>query len=67
MLGHFFTANEKTDAETKSGQFLSVIGPATYKLLRNLVSPDKTGGKTFNQHVEALAKHFKLTLSKIVE
>ena len=44
-LEHFFVANGMDDAEKKRAVFLSVMGAATYKTLRNLVSPDKPGDK----------------------
>ncbi len=37
------------------------------KVLRNIVSPDKPGDKTYAALVEALSKHFKPALSEIVE
>ena len=36
-LGHFFAANGITNEEKKRSIFLSVVGPTSYKLLRNLV------------------------------
>ena len=66
-LGHFFLANGITDAAKQQAVFLSVIGPATYKTLRNLVSPDKPGDKPYDALVEALSKHYKPKPSEIVE
>ena len=40
---HFFLANGIDSAEKKRAVFLSVIGPSTYKTLRNLVSPREAG------------------------
>ena len=45
-LGHFFTANDIKTAEKKRAVFLAVIGPVTYRLLHNLISPAKPGDKT---------------------
>ena len=53
-LSHFFTANSITTDEQKLAVFLSVIGPATYKLLRNLVAPKKPGEKSFDDLVQLL-------------
>ena len=47
-LTHFFLANGIDEAEKKRAVFLSVIGPATYKLLRNLLAPAKPGEKAYN-------------------
>jgi len=43
-LGHFFVANTITTVtvEKKHAVLLVVIGPATYRVLRNLISPKKT-------------------------
>ena len=46
-LGHFFAANGIDTAEKKKSAFLAVIGPPVYKQLRNLVSPEKPGDKTY--------------------
>ena len=54
-------------ADKKRAMFLSVVGPATYKSLRNLVSPAKPGDKTYGELVEVLSKHYKPTPSEIVE
>ena len=37
----FFKANSIEDAEKQRAVFLYIIGPAPYKLLRNLISPAK--------------------------
>ena len=66
-MGHFFLANGIENADKKRAVFLSVVGPATYKTLRNLVSPAKPGDKTYDELVEVLAKHYKSTPSEIVE
>ena len=41
-VDHFFDVNGITDVDKKSA-FLAVIGPTTYALVRNLVSPAKPG------------------------
>ena len=47
-LTHFFLANGIDEAEKKRAVFLSVIGPAAYKLLRNLLAPAKPGEKAYD-------------------
>ena len=47
--------------------FFSVIGPAAYKILRNLLALAKPGEKTYSELVDALSKHAKPTPSEIVE
>ena len=66
-LEHFFVANSIDNAEKKRGVLLTAVGAATYKTLRNIVSPSKPGEKSYTQLVEALSKHFKPTPSEIVE
>ena len=53
-MDHFFDANEIVDVGKKKSVFLAVVGPTTYALLRNLVSPAKPGDKTFVELVAAL-------------
>ena len=64
-LGHFFTANGVESAEKKHSIFLSVVGPATYKLIRSLVAPVKLGNKTYKELVKLLNSLFNLPPSEI--
>ena len=66
-MEHFFAANGIDDADKKRAVLLTVVGAATYKTLRNIVSPEKPGEKSYAELVEALSKHFKPTPSEIVE
>ena len=66
-LEHFFAANGIDDAAKKRAVLLSVVGAATYKILRSIVSPSKPGEKSYAELVEALSKYFKPTPSEIVE
>ena len=66
-MGHFFTANAITDADKKRAVFLSVVGPATYKLLRSLVSPKKPGEKSYDELVQVLTAHYNPTPSETVQ
>ena len=54
---HFVTANEIED-DKKSAVLLSVMGAATYGLLRSLVAPDKPGLKSYDDIVSVLQSHF---------
>jgi hypothetical protein len=56
--GEFFLAND-IDDEKKRAVFLSVIGPTTYKTLRNLGTPAKPANKTLTEWVKVLSTHFK--------
>lgn len=66
-VDHFFAANGITDADKKKSAFLAVIGPATYTLVRNLVSPAKPGEKSYDELVKALKDHFHPTPSETVQ
>ena len=66
-LEHFLAANGIDDANKKRAVLLTVVGAATYKTLRNIVSPKKPGEKTYAELVAALSKHFRPTPSEIVE
>ena len=58
-LEHFFAANGITDSDKQWAVLLTVVGVASYKTLRNLVSPRKLGENAYNELVEeALSKHF---------
>ena len=46
-LEHFFVANGIDDVGKKREVLLSVVGAATYKTLRNILSPEKPGEKTY--------------------
>ena len=37
---------------------LTLVGPATYKLLRNLLEPEKPKDETFEQLVKKLTDHY---------
>ena len=65
-MDHFFAANGIDEAHKKS-TFLAVIGSATYTLVRNLVSPDKPGDKTYDELVVALKNHFNPMPSEMVQ
>ena len=48
-LEYFFVANGITDAGKKRAVLLSVIGTATYKTLRNVLSPVKPGERNWSR------------------
>ena len=66
-LGHFFDANDITSADKKRSVFLAVVGPTTYKLLHNLLAPDKQGDKSYTKLVTTLTNHFNPTPSEAVQ
>ena len=63
----FFVANDIVDVDKKRDVFLSVVGPATYKLLGDLLAPPKPGDKSYNELVKVVMNHCNPTPSEIVE
>jgi len=53
--------------EKKRAVLLTLIGPATYKLLSNLIAPQKPGEVEYSSLVKTLADHFSPTPSEIVQ
>ena len=53
--------------EKKRSIFVSVVGAATYKLLRSLVAPARPGNKTYEELVKLLSTHFNPPPSEIVQ
>ncbi|KAL5491807.1 hypothetical protein EMCRGX_G017171 [Ephydatia muelleri] len=49
----YFIANGISNADRKRAILLSVCGPGTFKLIRNLIAPDKPSDKSFEQIVKA--------------
>ena len=66
-LTHFFQANDIDDAEKKRAVLLSVVGPATYKLLRSLLAPAKPGEKNYDELVATLLAHYSPPPSEIIQ
>ena len=66
-VNHFFAANGIDNAGKKKSAFLSSVGPATYALVRNLVSPEKPGDKSYEELVTILTHHFNPTPSETVQ
>ena len=67
ILDQFFEANGIDDGDKQRAVLISVVGPATYKLIRNLVSPDKPSTKTYDQIVTIMKDHFDPKPSEIVQ
>lgn len=63
----FSTANDITDVGKRKAILLSCCGPATYSLLRSLVSPETPGEKDYTCLVKILKDHFNPKTSKIVQ
>ena len=67
MIDKFFQANDIDDTEKKRAVLLSVVGPATYKLLRSLLAPAKPGDKNYGELVVTLSVHYSPPPSKIIQ
>ena len=65
-LAHFFTANQITDQDRMKALLPTMIGLMTFKLLRNIISPEKPEDKTYKQLVEAIKRHHNLMPSESV-
>ena len=66
-LDHFFVANGIENVEKKRAILSTVIGPTTYRLLRNLLSPSRLDEKTYEELVDALKEHYNPRPSEIVQ
>ena len=69
-LEHFFDANGLTGEDSmakRRSTFLSVIGPAPYKLLRSLLSPERPNEKTFEELTAVLANHYSPPPSEVMQ
>ena len=56
-----------TEEEIKHATLLSVIGSRTFKLLRNLLTLEKPGEKSYAELVKVLTDHFSPKPSEIVQ
>ena len=66
-LEQFFLANRITEVDWQRAIFLTVVGPTTYALLRNLLSPALPISKTLQEVIEVLNSHFDPAPSEIIE
>ena len=63
----YFIANGIEDAEKKRAVLLTVSGPPTYKLVRNLSAPQKPAEKSFDDLVALVKSHYTPKPSVIVQ
>ena len=66
-LVQYLAANKVEDADQQRAVLLSVCGPATYRLIRNLVSPKKPTELKFAEIVEIVQKHHDPKPSVIIQ
>ena len=65
-LTQYFIANNVKSADKQCAIFLSVCGPTTYQLIRNIAAPVKPTEHLFHWLVELVEKHWNPKLSVIV-
>ena len=53
----YFVANGVTEAEQKRAVLLTVSGPSTYKLIRNLTAPEKPAEVAYSEIVALVKAH----------
>jgi len=66
-LEQYLAANKVEDADQQKAILLSVCGPATYRLIRNLASPKKPTELKLKEIVELVGKHHDPKPSVIVQ
>ena len=66
-LQQYLACNEIENADQQRAVLLSVCGPTTYRLIRNLVAPKKPTELKFAELVEVLQKHYNPKPSVIVQ
>lgn len=62
-MKHYFVANDVTNADKKCSILLSACGPATYKVIRNLVEEDKLDMTPYDDIVKLVKNYYDPPLS----
>ena len=66
-LEQYFLANDVEAGNKQRAVLLSVCGPATYQLIRNLTATQKPADHSFVELVKLVQDHYNPTLSVIVQ
>ena len=66
-LEFYFIANGIEDPEKKQALLLTVSGPATYKLIQNLLAPKKPPEKSYDELVALVKSHYTPKPSVIMQ
>ena len=66
-IAHYFLANDITDAAKQHSILISSMGQKAYRILRNLVTPDKPTNISFKNLVQEMSTHFCPPPSEIVQ
>ena len=65
-LQNYFVANDVESEGKKRAILLSVCGPATYRLIRNLLSPAQPNSKSYAELVQLVRDHYQPKPSPII-
>lgn len=66
-MEHYFLVNDITDTAKQRSVLISSMGQKAYKILRNLVAPDKPTNVSFKDLVKVMTSHFCPPPSEIVQ
>ena len=66
-LEHYMSAIDVIDIGKKQSILLSTCGAATYKLIRNLISPELPVSETYNEIVDLVQTHYQPKPSVMIE
>ena len=66
-LGYYFIANDVQDPAKKKVILLTVWGPSTFQLLKNLLQPNTPESKPYTDLVDLLSNHFNPSPSIIMQ
>ena len=66
-LDLYLLANDITDVGKKRAVFLTVVGPSTYELIRNLVAPEKPVNVAYDELLAKVKAHHTPVPSPIVQ
>ena len=66
-LEFYFAANDVKDADKQRAVLFSVVGAATYKLIKNLLAPSKPKEAAFSDIVKLLTEHYQPKPSRVVQ
>ena len=66
-LEQYFAANKIENADQQRAIFLSVCGPATYRLIQNLVSPKKPTEFKIDELIDIVRRHYDPKPSAIMQ
>ena len=66
-LEYYFIANDVQDPAKKKAILLTVCGPSTFQLLKNLLQPNTPESKSYTDLVDLLKNHFNPTPSVIMQ